>query len=182
MTLDIVLIDMDGVLADFEGRVVEGLAQRGYEPLEPSRRVSFKMGDDYPERVRSTIYEICRSPGFFRSLKPIEGAVESVHEIEAAGYHVAICTSPLTSSPTGMQEKHEWASEHLGDEYRSRIVITKDKTLVHGRWLIDDRPEVEGMHQPSWEHILFDQPYNRTDATRRRLDSWSKWRSVLREP
>jgi 5'-nucleotidase len=60
------------------------------------------------------------------------------------------------------------------------MIIAADKTLVRGDVLIDDRPYIKGDFTPSWEYILYDQPYNRKNTEFRRLD-WSNWREVLTE-
>jgi 5'-nucleotidase len=75
-------------------------------------------------------------------------------------------------------EKYEWVDQHLGLAWVDRIVLTRDKTLVNGDILIDDRPQIEGAAKPTWEHVLYDQPYNRSETGKRRL-TWANWRTVL---
>jgi hypothetical protein len=43
-----------------------------------------------------------------------------------------------------------------------------------------DRPDVRGTHTPSWEHILYTQPYNQHIKSKRRL-TWESFRNVLFE-
>lgn len=57
-----------------------------------------------------------------------------------------------------------WIAEKLDSpEWMERVVFTQDKTILKADFLIDDEPfpELTGEFEPSWEHILFDQPYNR---------------------
>ncbi|WP_421446371.1 5' nucleotidase, NT5C type, partial [Agrobacterium tumefaciens] len=58
------------------------------------------------------------------------------------------------------------------------MILTRDKTLVRGDLIIDDKPRIQGAVTPSWRHIVYDAPYNRqvTDAPRL---TWQNWRSVL---
>ena len=62
-----------------------------------------------------------------------------------------------------------------------RIILTRDKTLVRGDILLDDAPLAKGSSlEPVWEHVYFDQPYNRpgasdADPSRRRLVAWKDW-------
>jgi 5'-nucleotidase len=42
--------------------------------------------------------------------------------------------------------------------------------------LIDDKPEVTGSLVPSWQHLVFEAPYN-TVAIGRRIN-WSNWQQV----
>ena len=94
------------------------------------------------------------------------------------GHQVFLCTSPLSEYQNCVLEKYEWVDEHLGPEWVDQIVLTRDKTIVYGDVLIDDRPQIDGAATPTWEHILYDQPYNRTETSKRRL-TWANWRSVL---
>ena len=80
------------------------------------------------ERLRETVDEIYTSPGFFRELRPIAGALDAVR----------ICTSPLNQYRNCVPEKHEWVERHLGAEFVGRMIVTKDKTLVHGDVLVDE--------------------------------------------
>jgi 5'-nucleotidase len=59
------------------------------------------------------------------------------------------------------------------------MIIIRDKTLVKGDFLIDDKPEVKGNQQPEWEYILYSQPYNQGGTSRRRM-TWDNWEEVIR--
>ncbi|HEX9597652.1 MAG TPA: hypothetical protein VF982_12285, partial [Anaerolineales bacterium] len=67
---------------------------------------------------------------------------------------------------------------HLGRDWISQLILSTDKTLVQGDILIDDRPEIKGAVKPVWEHVLYDQPYNRKVEGQRRL-TWATWKEVL---
>jgi 5'-nucleotidase len=61
----------------------------------------------------------------------------------------------------------------------ARLIITRDKTHVKGKLLVDDKPFVTGTGIPSWEHVVFTAPYNLALTDRKRLSSWNDWRKVL---
>ena len=177
------LIDMDGVLADFEAEFLRRWKERYPDELAVAieDRRGFPLKKDYPERLHRTIREIFTEEGFYAALPPVEGGMAALDAMRTEGLDVWICTSPLSSSRTCMQEKVDWVAEHLGDRWVRRLIITRDKTLVRADVLIDDRPEVTGSErEPMWEHVLYDQPYNRNVAGLRRLD-WSNWREILSE-
>lgn len=50
---------------------------------------------------------------------------------------------------------------------------------VTGDILIDDKPSVTGVESPEWEHVLFDQPYNRDVKDKRRMVGWNEWESIV---
>ncbi|XP_066496743.1 5'(3')-deoxyribonucleotidase, mitochondrial isoform X2 [Tiliqua scincoides] len=97
---------------------------------------------------------------------------------------VFICTSPIKKYRYCPYEKYAWVEKHLGQEFLEQIVLTRDKTVVSGDLLIDDRPDIIGAEQsPSWEHILFTACHNKhleLPTPLRRLHSWTDdWKSIL---
>ena len=63
----IVLVDMDGVISNFEKGILDCL-RRSY-PDKPfvslDKRVNFEVEKDYPENIRQLIRDIYSTKGFF---------------------------------------------------------------------------------------------------------------------
>jgi 5'-nucleotidase len=181
-----VLVDMDGVMCDFEGHMLaEFRKAHPSDPyVAPEDRSTFYMSEQY-ELIQPglgvKVKEIMKKPGFFRSMPPIKGAVSAIKEMDKMeGVQVFICTAPIEEPFFCVKEKYEWVNCHLGKEWMQRIILTHDKTLIIGDILIDDKHEVSGsIAQPSWDHIIFTQCHNRHLANLRtckfadRLDSWT---------
>lgn len=176
----LVLVDQDGVLADFESGFHTAWAVRHPEAprIAVADRRAFRAVDDYPPEWRDRVRAVCSAKGFFRSLAPIPGALEALRAMLAEGIDVRICTAPLDAYEHCVLEKYQWIEDHLGREFTRRVVMTKDKTLVRGDWLIDDNPTIVGSRTPAWRHAIYDAPYNRaaTGATRM---TWADWRQTL---
>ena len=174
-----ILIDMDGVIADFDGEFLKRWRERHpdklYFPLE--QRTEFYVKDQYPEELKPLVEEILLEPTFFRDMMPIAGAQAALTEMDALGLDVFICTSPFSTYQNCVLEKYQWVDNFLGTQWVNRIILTRDKTLVKGDILIDDKPQVTGVEVPSWEHVIYDRPYNR-GVDKRRL-TWATWREVL---
>ena len=175
-----ILIDMDGVLSDFDGEFLKRWRERYpdkfYIPL--AERTTFYIKQQYPEELKSLVGEMMFEPGFFRDMMPVEGGREALLEMDAMGLEVFICTSPLSAYKNCVLEKFDWVNQVLGPQWVKRIILTKDKTLVKADYLIDDKPNITGVERiPVWEHIIYDQPYNR-DVSKKRL-TWMNWKSVL---
>ncbi|XP_058527577.1 5'(3')-deoxyribonucleotidase, cytosolic type-like [Ochotona princeps] len=184
------LVDMDGVLADFEAGLLQGFRRHfPEEPHVPLEQCSgFLTCEQYRalrSDLRDKVASVYEAPGFFLGLEPIPGAVEALREMHAMhDTEVFICTSPLLKYDHCVVEKYCWVERHLGPEFVERIILTRDKTVVLGDLLIDDKDTIQGQKEnPSWEHILFTCCHNQHLAlppTRRRLLSWSdNWRELI---
>lgn len=185
-----VLVDMDGVLADFEGGFLK--KYRAQYPKEPyidlEDRRGFWVSEQY-EKLKPGLSEkaisIWEAKNFFLDLDPIDGAVEALKEMSSLpNTDVFICTSPIKRYKFCPYEKYAWVEKHFGHEYLEQIILTRDKTVVSADLLIDDRPDILGAEpNPSWEHILFTACHNHhllVTAPNRRLQSWrDDWKGLL---
>ncbi|ELU05460.1 hypothetical protein CAPTEDRAFT_176034 [Capitella teleta] len=194
-----VLLDMDCVLADFEGNYLKCFREKfPNEPFVPlADRRHFYISDDYKKfeeqspDILSKARSVYETPGFFGSQPPIEGALAAAKEISGlTNVEVFLCTSPLTKTPGvhhDIMEKLEWTEKHLGMDWVKRVIITKDKTMVHGNILIDDRPKIKGVLKPlPFKHILFTASHNRhldlrATTAAERLDNWTdgSWQTLV---
>jgi len=173
-----ILVDMDGVIADWGRAYSESLDAFGHEAKEIPRhhqQTTFNLHAGRSDRELEIIEQVMIETGFYFRLEPIEGAIEALNQMLDYGHDVRIVTSPWVANLTCASDKINWIAKHYGGDWPSRVVITTDKTLVHGDYLIDDKPEVKGSMIPKWEHILFDQPYNKTITDRQRITDWIDW-------
>jgi 5'-nucleotidase len=169
-----VLVDMDGVMADFDGEVSRRLGDQipGFILPDPSTDFYITKRLNDPEHVR-VARGIQAAEGFFRNLRPIENALNGWEALKDLGYHPRICSSPLRSNLWCVADKLAWLDEHLGAQVAEEAVFDKDKSGYEGIALIDDRPIVAGAENASWQHILFTQPYNLHIDTEYRLNGWN---------
>lgn len=174
-----ILVDQDGVIGDWQHTYDTLLAlQMPHVQIIPREEIKiFKAQKLYAEEHHEGIAKMMNTPGFYRNLLPIEGAVKALKEMKAAGYNVRICTAPYVTHETCASEKMQWIGEHLGDEWKELTIITSDKTLVRGDVLIDDKPKISGSMVPVWKHVVFDAPYNR--HLELRLNKWADWQTVI---
>ncbi|XP_064605519.1 5'(3')-deoxyribonucleotidase, cytosolic type-like [Liolophura sinensis] len=191
-----VLLDMDMVLADFEEHFLtkyrETYPDAPYVKAED--RDGFWLRDQYEKispNLKDKVQSIYEAEFFFRDLPEIPGAIEAAQEInKMEDVDVFICTSPLVQYKYCVKEKFEWVEQHLGMEWVEKLIITRDKTMVQGHVLIDDKPKIKGkviccLSIPSWKHVVFTACHNRRTNIhgRRRLDNWTdgSWRNLLED-
>ena len=143
----IVLIDLDGVLADFaSGFANEWNRNMGavFPALAHKHRQHFYIKDDYPPALQHHVDALLQTPGFYRQLPCMPGAVEALARLEAAGHPLWICTTAPSTGIQEISEKLQWIDAQFGDKYVQRTIITPDKTMIHAQILIDDRPHLCG--------------------------------------
>jgi hypothetical protein len=132
----ILMIDMDGVIADYEA-----------------------IAKDFPDK------EDRHHKGFFLKLPVIEGAREAITQL-AEHYDIYfLSTAPWSNIHAG-SEKRIWLDHHFGEWAYKRLILTHYKNLVMGDYLIDDRTkngaaQFTGEHIlfgsrnfPDWETVL----------------------------
>ena len=176
-----ILIDQDGVLADFVEGFKRAWEAHGLPPyFGDCEWDQWDLNHYVPVHHRPMVDVLMQQQGFFRGLPVMPGAVDAVLGMLNAGHDIWLCSTPVDSSAYCENEKKAWLREHFGEAFARRIVFTQDKTLVRGDLLIDDKPEIRGVYEPAWEHVVFAQPYNAQVQGRRRI-TWANWRQVLPE-
>jgi len=164
------LIDMDGVIADFDEAVRLRVMDEHPELANLVTRSHFYIVDEYPQHA-DLIKSITSQPGFFASLPIVPGAPEGWERHMDLGWSPRICSSPLTRNPTCREEKLGWLATRfvpkivprlrskLGSSIVDQALITNNKHVYDGIVLIDDKPDIPPGNA-SWAQILFDRYYN----------------------
>ncbi len=180
----IILSDLDGVGAEWDGGFDKHAVAEAYAhlqiPLRHERKL-FSFYDEVEPEVREAILEIMNHPTLYADLEPVPGWAEAMQELDSMGHTVYIVTTPWWPNPDCTRDKLNWVADLLGEEWRKRVILTGDKTIISGHYLIDDKPEIKGALNPTWEHILFDQPYNSHLTDQSRILNWTdgSWRTPL---
>lgn len=95
-------------------------------------------------------------PGFFTALKPMPGAVAAFQQLRALpATTVFILTAPSVRNVHCYTEKRVWVEQHLGLDAAYRLIISPNKGLLLGDYLIDDLAEGKGQEYFSGELIHF---------------------------
>ncbi len=139
--MQIVYVDMDNVLVDFPWGVDQ-------------------LSEEVREEYKGDLDEV---PNFFRDLPPIDGAIEGFRQLSAE-YDTYILSTAPWRNPSAWIDKLLWVQQHLPEVGRKRLILSHNKHLNKGDYLIDDR-KANGAGQFSGEHIQFgEEPYPDWDA------------------
>lgn len=175
--MSLILVDMDGVTTDWGTGYNEVLDSFGPVADNIPRhkdQKTFNMHEGLSFKETRLVDEAMATMDYY-GLAPIEGAVDALHSMLDYGHDVMICTSPWLPNKDCIRHKIDWLDKHLGHGWAERVIVTKDKTMVHGDWLIDDKPSITGRKDPTWYQVVFTQPYNINVNTSLRLNGWAEW-------
>jgi 5'(3')-deoxyribonucleotidase len=75
--------------------------------------------------------------GFYTSLKPIKGAIETLEYLDA-WYDIYILTRPSYKNPLCYTEKRVWVEKHMGIDWCEKLILCPNKSLMKGDFLVDD--------------------------------------------
>ncbi len=92
-------------------------------------------------------------PGIFSKMTPLAGAIEAYTELVNLFDTYILSTAPW-ENPTGWSDKLIWVKKHLGNSARKRLILSHNKNLNSGDFLVDDRLK-NGASKFSGEHIHF---------------------------
>ena len=178
-----ILIDVDGVLADFSSGallVCNKLANTSYTVEDIKDFDIFKLPS--LKEIEDEAWRLMDHPGWARTLKVYDGAKDAVKRLKEIG-DVRIVTAAVFSGPTFCFDRAQWLEEHFGIVHDD-IFFGADKRCVWGDVFIDDK--IENIHNWIGENgnlpntpiaILWDRPWNQnyiSHAKVRRLKDWNK--------
>ena len=113
-----VYLDMDNVLVNF----ASGIA---------------RLDDSVEKEYEGRLDEV---PGIFALMDPMPGAIEAVHRL-ALKYDVFILSTAPWKNPSAWADKVAWVTRYLDDVLHKRLILTHQKDLLKGEYLVDDRPK-----------------------------------------
>jgi 5'-nucleotidase len=144
--MQIVYVDMDDVLCDFMGTYKKA-RQKTPEIKYPQSQIDF-----------------------FRKLPPIEGAIEGFNQLwESKKYEVYILTAPSVMNPLCYMEKRLWVTDHFSIDVAQKLILSPNKALLKGDFLIDDMINGKGQEDFEGELITFGS------------EKYPNWKSVIKK-
>jgi 5'(3')-deoxyribonucleotidase len=155
-----VLLDVDGVLADFvmpAGKVVEEVTGA---PLPADAIEEWDLFRSYDEDTQSKIYTVCKAEGWCLAIEPYPGAVDFIKKLDEVA-DTFFVTSPM-GGPHWAYERELWVKKHFGMHHH-KVVSTSSKFICAGDVFVDDKFSHIEAWAKEYRHglpILWTQPYN----------------------
>jgi hypothetical protein len=131
----IALFDMDGTLADYDGKLKADLL-RIASPEDPPVEAIY---GNLPPHIEARRHMITTQLGWWLGLEPFRLGWDILEVIRSLDFRIVILTKGPSSKPGAWSEKVQWCSKHLNGMIEG-VTITHDKGLVYGKVLVDDFP------------------------------------------
>ena len=127
----IVFVDMDGVLVNFKSGI-DKISKEDYEKHEK---------------------DLDEVPGIFSLMEPNEGAIEA-YEWLCKNFDTYILSTAPWKNPSAWIDKLHWVQKHLPKLAHKRLILSHNKHLAKGDFLIDDR-KANGADKFQGKHLFF---------------------------
>lgn len=181
-----VLLDCDGVLALFNEAacaIAEKYFSLRFDPATITTWdtfASFEMpNEDKRKAVEEYVYGVMQREGGCFMIPVAPGAKEGVAKLRTIA-DITIVTSPFTKGRTWMHEREQWLATHF-DIKHDDIIHARKKWLVHGDFLVDDKPshverwfEYWNARGPEVQGVLWATPGNASALGLKRARSWDE--------
>ncbi|TCO59222.1 5' nucleotidase, NT5C type [Actinocrispum wychmicini] len=180
-------VDLDGVCADFYGRMREVMAEwRGVDISTLTEEVSYELPEwgllpnEYTRLHRFAVTQ--RS--LFLSSNPIAGAAQSIRRLGTEGVRIRIITHRLFIRyfhKAAVAQTVDWLDQH-GIPYWD-LCFMRDKALVEADIYIEDTPSnIETLQARGKAVIAFTNSTNKhmDPAPIRRVDDWNQAEETVR--
>jgi 5'-nucleotidase len=169
------IIDMDEVIADPMGEMINWYRENYHQEVDFSKMTSGSWVKGFPEVHQQLVNERLMSPGFFRNLPVMADSIEVLEELNKV-YEVFI-VSAATEFPNSLKDKLDWLLQHFPFFTWRQLVLCGDKRMISGDHMIDDHPR-NLIHFPGRKY-LYHSPHNITVTGYQRLHNWSEAATVF---
>ncbi len=133
-----IAVDMDEVLADFSGHLLEIMNEKlgtRYTKEDTNGKFVFELFPEHEELMR----EIVHSDQFFRGLPVIEGSQDALERL-SEHYEIMIATAAMYI-PESFQAKYDWLKAYFPFLNYELFNFCGDKSTIRADYLIDDSPK-----------------------------------------
>ena len=127
MSKKIVYVDMDNTIVDFKSGI---------------KRLTMSDTKEYKNRYDD-------HPYIFTLMDPIKDSIESIKKLDKQ-YDLYILSTAPWDNPNAWKQKRDWIGKYFGDKkkdvFYKKVILSHNKNLNKGDYLIDDRPNNGAEH------------------------------------
>lgn len=167
MKRPIVLLDVDGVICDFNRFYIRCAKRARVLPTDFDdswQPKAWSVGDslNLTEEGRMAVHRVLSTHGAVHlGIEPYEGALDGVRKLMLIA-NVFFPTTSFEENSTWETDRRAWFRDHLGDEAAKRLIFTEHKHVVFGDVFVDDKTSNLQEWKKRWPGlgVLWPHPHN----------------------
>lgn len=168
-------VDQDNVIADLVAEWVRRYNYDYSDNLKPEQINAWNWDHLCKPNCGKKIYDYMDDPELFANLPVIENSQEVLLELTHT-YDIYIATAPFNIN--NVVPKNNWLLKHFPFLDTDKFVFTRDKSIIHTDYLLDDKPSnLEGF---IGNKILFSAPHNTNENRFERVNNWLEVREYFK--
>jgi len=173
-----ILVDWDGTIEDIMTPWLDRINKKYTRSVTLDDLTCWDMTRAYPGLSYSQIDEILYDPDFWREVRPVPGAAETMKRWREAGHTVLIATA---SHYYQLRPKTDYfLKEYFPFIDWHDVIVTHHKQMLKADVLIDDA--VHNLVGGEYAKLLLDAPYNReVDDAAEGIIRVRDWADIARE-
>jgi len=164
------IVDMDEVIADPIAKLRAWYARDFGKQLTDEEIAGKHLADVVPPEHAAVLYAYLNTPGFFRDLSVMEGAVDVIKCLNEK-YNLYVVSAAM-EFPHSLKDKFDWLKEHFPFIRWQQICLCGSKHIVHADIMIDDHSR--NFHAGIQRKILFTSHHNLFEPADERVDNWEQ--------
>lgn len=134
-TRNIALFDLDGTLADYDGRMRRDLLR-----IQKRGEFCYSPHDHQAPKYFGIRLDLIKAQqGWWLKLPKLKRGFDILQLALDLGFQVQVLTMGPHNTPSAWMEKVLWCHKNIGKFVK--VTVTEDKSLVYGKILVDDTPE-----------------------------------------
>jgi len=175
----IVLLDMDDVITNTLRSAVKNFNEEHGTNFNYKDCNTWNL-EDFLGVDTATVLSLFRDEGFFENLEPKRGSIRAINKlIKSTLYDIYIVTATSDDDGSELVEKIRWFKKYIPNFNTKRIISCRDKYIIRGDVLVDDKVDNLDECRPYMQCILMDSPTNKECNTYIRIRSLSSLPDLL---
>ena len=170
MKKESIAVDMDDVLADAYGRIIDMFEEENAVALDRE----WMKGKSYREAFPGEKFDIASAyphrEDFFDDLEVFPNSQQVMEELYKK-YDIYIVSAAM-EYPYSLKPKHDWLARHFPFIHWKRIVLCGDKSIIKTNYLIDDHPY--NLETFTGHPFLYSALHNYGENRFDRLNNWNE--------
>jgi 5'(3')-deoxyribonucleotidase len=171
-------VDIDGVVADINPVWLDFYNTEYDDNLKIEDITAWNIAQFTKPACGKKMYDILAYPDFYKTVKPVQGAIEGIKRLQKAGYRLYYVSACV---PGTLDQKQEWMYKYVPNYHWNQTVFIFDKFLINLDGIIDDGPHNLDQMPSYISTIRFETLYNVGVKANAHTNTWANMNETVLE-